>query len=79
MYAVRLDTVIPKSRRLAITVPAEMPTGNAEVIILSKPRTQQGNGGVLLRHLLQHRLAPEHRRSAAEIDAQIEQERNAWD
>lgn len=79
MYAIRIEAVIPKNRRLAITVPAEMPVGEAEVIILSKPGAPQDNGRALLRHLRQRQLAPEHRRSAVEIDAYIQQERSAWD
>jgi hypothetical protein len=31
MHAIRIDTVIPQNRRLAITVPAEMPVGKAEL------------------------------------------------
>lgn len=77
MYAVRLETVIPKNRRLAITVPAEIPIGNAEVIILSKTEPQSGNGDALLRYLRQHRLAVEHRRTALELDTQIDAERNS--
>lgn len=79
MHAIRIDTVIPQNRRLAITVPAEMPVGKAEVIILSKSGALPGNGRALLRHLRQRHLAPDHQRSAAELDAQIQQERNAWD
>ena len=79
MVAVKLDTITPRSRRPAITVPAEIPVGRAEVIILSKAELQQGNGQALLRYLEQHRLAADHRRSAVELDAQIEAERSAWD
>jgi hypothetical protein len=79
MYAIRIEAVIPKNRQLAITVPAEVPVGKAEVIILSEPVTPQDNGRALLRHLRQRHLAPEHRRSAVEIDAYVQQERNAWD
>jgi hypothetical protein len=79
MYAVKLDAVIPRSRKLALTVPAEIPIGDVEVIILSRQKTQQGNRQALLQHLRQRRLVPEHRRSATEIDAYIEQEREAWE
>ncbi len=79
MYAVKLDTAIPHNRHLVIQLPNDVPIGDAEVIILSKPKIQQGNGQALLRFLRERRLPPQHRRSAAEIDAQIEQERHAWD
>ena len=79
MYAVKLDTIIPQNRHLVIQVPNEMPIGDAEVIILSKLGNQQGNGQALLRYLRERRLSPRYRRSADEIDAQIEQERSAWD
>lgn len=79
MVAVRLKAVIPRSRKLAITVPAEVPVGDVEVIIVSSQKAQQSNTQALLQHLRQRRLAPEHQRSAAEIDAYIEQERMAWE
>lgn len=79
MVAVRLEAVIPRNRKLAITVPAEVPVGAVELIIVSKQKAQQSNAQAVLQHLRQRRLAPEHRRSAAEIDAYIEQERMAWD
>jgi hypothetical protein len=79
MVAVKLDAVIPRSRKLAITVPAEVPVGDVELIIVSKQKTQQSNTQALLQHLRQRRLTTEHRRSAAEIDAYIEQEREAWE
>ncbi|HRI56936.1 MAG TPA: hypothetical protein PK170_07550 [Anaerolineae bacterium] len=79
MVAVRLDAVIPRSRKLAITVPTEIPVGDVEVIIVSRLKTRQSNKQTLLQYLRQHRLAPEHRRSAADLDTYIEQERTAWE
>lgn len=78
MYAVKLNTVIPQDRQLLITVPGEVPVGDAEVIILSQPATKRANGDRLLRYILEQKLSSDHRRSAADIDSYIEQERDAW-
>lgn len=79
MYAVRLDAVILKDRQLDLIVPEEIPEGEVEVIILSKAGTSSGNGQALLQYLREHRYPASRRRSAAQIDAQIAEERNAWE
>ena len=35
MYAIKIDAVIPEDRRLIVDLPANVPVGLAEVIILS--------------------------------------------
>lgn len=43
------------------------------------PMPARGSGAAILECLRNNPLSPEHRRSAEEIHAAIEQERNAWD
>lgn len=78
MYAVRIETVIPEDRRLVVTLPADAPVGAAEVIILSTARRTDQTGADLLRYL-DSRIVPAYRRSAAELDRQINEERAAWE
>ncbi len=43
--AVRLDIVIPESHRVELTLPAELPTGPAELIVLpASHRIDEGSG-----------------------------------
>ncbi len=77
MVAVKLVTVIPTDRHLVLEVPFEVPAGDAEVIILSRLPQRHGNGLALLRYLRGRQFEP--RRSAEQIDCQIEEERRAWE
>lgn len=43
------------------------------------PVAEAGNAGALLEFLRTHRLPPESKPSAEEIEAQIEEARNSWE
>lgn len=45
--------------------------------IIDQP--ERGSGAAILQFLKSHTLSQESRRSAEEIDRQIQEERNAWD
>lgn len=79
MYALRLQTIIPESRRLVVSLPADAPTGAAEVIILTPEAQPAGNGATILKFLAERQSQPGYRRTAAEIDRQIREERDAWE
>lgn len=78
MYALRIQTVIPKSRCIVVSLPDDAPTGVAEVIVLATDRLA-GNGHAILQHLRARQWRPTHRRTDREIDQQIQEERNAWE
>lgn len=46
---------------------------------LQVAQPEKGSSTAILQFLQTHPLAPEHQRSAAEIDQQINEERAAWD
>ena len=79
MYALRLQTIIPESRRLVVSLPADAPTGAAEVIILTSEAQSTGNSATILKFLAERQWQPGYRRTAAEIDRQIQEEREAWE
>lgn len=57
------------------------PTRALVTLLEESPSTQAGKGNVkeILAFLKANRLPEEFRRSAEEIDAQIEEERNSWE
>ena len=79
MYALRIETVIPESRRLDVLLPADAPIGAVEVIILAVATQPTSNGRALLNYLKTRSVKPVHRRTTTEIDLQIQAERNAWE
>jgi hypothetical protein len=58
------------------------PTRAILTLLETQPQPDQpekGSGASILQFLQNHPLPPEHRRTAAEIDQQINEERSAWD
>lgn len=81
MEAFKFQVTIPEQRKIVLEVPAEAPTGEAEVIVLFSRKTQAKNPvqpDSLLRFLdeLGEHDAP---RTQAEIDRQLQVERDDWD
>ena len=64
--------------RLLEAVHIQTPT-RALLTILKTEASERGSAAVILQRLRDNPLPSEYRRSAEEIDAQIEQERNAWE
>ena len=79
MYALRIETTIPEDRRLIVDLPADAPVGAAEVIVLSTAEEPKGSSAAVLRYLRARRSSPTHRRTAAELERQIREERAAWE
>ena len=60
-------------------VPADTPTGAAEVTVLTNVVQPAGTGYGLLQYLENRHWKPVHRRTGADIDQQIRVEREAWE
>jgi len=79
MDAVKLQLVVPENRELRITLPPEVPPGEAEVIILTDTRPEPLPGSwKRIRHFLD-RTSPAHPgRTKEEIDQYLQEERASW-
>ena len=80
MKAIRLTARIDQNRRLEIQLPAHIPEGDAEVIVLIHPDvpTETRRRHHLKNLFAQIALTGHPGRSAAEIDRQLAEERNSW-
>lgn len=78
MRAVKLESVLTEDRKLTLTVPADIPVGPVEVVILAKDDVK-AKAESLLGFLDDLSSLPVSSRPPAEIDADIAAERNAWD
>ncbi len=65
--------------RLLESVHVSMPVRALLTILETPADTGHGNAALLLQRLRDNPLPPECRRSEAEIDRQIEQERDSWE
>jgi hypothetical protein len=77
MRAVKLEAVIPENRQLTLTVPAEIPSGPVEVVILAKDEPESRQGAFVA--FLDELKARPARYSTEEIEAHVQETRNAWD
>lgn len=77
MRAVKLHSVVSKSRHLSLTVPPEIPSGPVEVLILAKEDAGARQASLLrfLDALMQEPASP---RSAEAMASAVAAERNAW-
>ncbi|MGZ8218746.1 hypothetical protein [Methylomagnum sp.] len=80
MHALKLNANIRPGQRLEVTLPADIPEGEAEVIVLlPEPTTEnQAQAEYLARFLEDLEQTHIPRRSKADIDRYIEEERNSW-
>ncbi|MDP3440121.1 MAG: hypothetical protein U0989_00395 [Azonexus sp.] len=82
MYAYKIETEIPPSHRLSIELPADCPTGLAEIIVLAKENAVQaaapGTGETMADLVAWLRTQPASNRTPEDFEAQIQAERNAW-
>jgi hypothetical protein len=79
MQAVRFKTKIDASHRLEIDLPAELPVGEVEVIVLSTEAAPPGSARSLIDFLRQLDARPiPNPRTPEEIEAGIAAERDAW-
>lgn len=88
MHAIKLKVVIDASHRLQLELPADTPTGEAEVIVLVGPDSTRRAadmprpppGKSLLEFLKELDRRPiRNPRSTEDIEAQIAAERVSWD
>ena len=78
MRAIKLKVVIDETHRLQLDLPADTPTGEAEVIVLLTPTTSaEAPSTSLAATLAEIGRRPRPRLSAEEVERWIEEERNA--
>ena len=78
MRAVKLESVVSEDRKLTLTVPPEIPSGQVEVLILAKEGAE-GKQDSLETFLKELSTLPLSTRTPADFEAAITAERNAWD
>ncbi len=79
MHAYKIETQISDSHHLEITLPASFPSGAVEVIVLSTTPSLQPSNDLDVRGFSSWiKQQTPSKRSPEEIEAQIQQERNAW-
>ena len=79
MHAVKLQVVLPESRELRITLPQEVSSGAAEVIILTDAQPALPPGSwERIRHFLDHTPPAHPGRTKEEIDQYLREERSSW-
>jgi len=79
MLAIKLKAVIDESHRLQIDLPADTPTGEAEVIVLVPQTATPVPTRSLLALFQEIDGSARARLSAEDVERSIETERNAWD
>ena len=79
MNAVKLQVVVPESRELTITLPPEVPPGEAEVIVLTQPVSMASRGSwERVRAFLERTPPARPGRTKEEIDRYLAEERTSW-
>lgn len=80
MHAIKIDVVVPENRELRVTLPPEVPTGKAQVIVLSQNQAEPGtNVSLILQRGYEWRSKhPELLRAKSDIDRGMEEERASW-
>lgn len=79
MQAIRLKATIDESHRLQLDLPADTPTGEAEVIVLLPQPAAPAPAQTLLQFFATLDRSARPRLTAEEVEQWIEDERNAWD
>ena len=76
-----IEAILEPSGEVRLLEPVHVSRpSRALLTILETPTAhERGSAAALLQRLRDNPLSPEYCRSAEEIDAQIEQERNAWE
>jgi hypothetical protein len=77
MRAVKLESVVSGDRKLILTVPPEIPSGQVEVLILARESSDVKEGS-LEGFLKELSALPLSTRTPAEFEAAITAERDAW-
>jgi hypothetical protein len=80
MNAIKLHIIVPESREVTITLPSDVPPGEAEVIVLTKaaPSTASRGSWERVRMFLAQTLPAHPGRTKEEIDRFLAEERAGW-
>lgn len=79
MQAVRLNAVLGTDRCLQIQVPAEIPVGEVEVIVLAREASGDASGKSLRDLFAELDRMPHKHLTKEEVDRYIAEERASWD
>ncbi len=76
-----IEAILDPSRHVHLLEPVHVTTPARVLLTLLEPTIspERDSAAVLLKRLKDNPLQPEYRRTDKEIDAQIKQERNAWE
>lgn len=84
MQAYQFERSVPPSHTITVELPADAPTGLAQVIVLfpDSPSTPRApippHFASVAQYLAWHDAQPQGGRSAADVDTQLRQERDGW-
>ncbi len=85
MQATKLDVVVPSNHQITLTIPTNIPSGPAEVVIMAKEQTRgkektsEERRVALLTFMEELRSRPPCNSNPKEIETYIEETRNSWD
>jgi hypothetical protein len=79
MQAVRLNAVLGADRCLQVQVPAEIPVGEVEVIVLARQPLGSAAGQSLRELFAELDRMPHKRLTKEEVDRYIAEERASWE
>ncbi|MDP2902127.1 MAG: hypothetical protein Q8N96_03340 [Methylovulum sp.] len=76
-----IEAILEPSGQVRFLEPIQVLAPARVLLTLLEPTSspERGSAAMLLKRLAENPLKPEFQRTEEEIDAQIEQERNAWD
>lgn len=77
MQAVKIEATVPGDRQLLLKIPAEIPAGEVEILILAKEPVPDNRH--LMAFLDELEQLPPSPRSPQAIEADIQAERNGWE
>ena len=79
MHAVKLNATVGADHRIELELPAEIPAGPIEIIILADAMNQVAEGGTLKDFFDEVDRSSHRRLSKADIDRAIADERSSWE
>jgi hypothetical protein len=79
MQAYKFNIDIPANHRYEFTFPESIPVGEAEIIVLSRQKTQEIPGSSAFEAMMAWQQSlPRYSHSAREVEARVREERDAW-
>ncbi len=79
MRAYKISTEIPMNHELVLHLPDDIPSGRAEVLVLTDESSEKTNGESMMVFLDRLDSPGRKTRSKKQIDDELTSERNSWD